>query len=272
MKNLQFGCYLPSLNQDSLVLLSLEEVRRCLKHRLDILHEVDGHTVAPYEILKASYAAWVPNFDLLDSYDVFLSYRWNKADSAFTSALFDRFSLYTISSEQRAIEVFYDRMRMQDGRNLRGDFGQALLRSTVVIPIVSYEALQRLMEHRGNTVDHLLVEWIIAMHVYLNRGNLLALQNTNTSHYILSSEYTGTQRIFPIVLGEYDEVAGTRHSFDFTILDALPRKPFLYLSLFIIFITSLIFSFLFRLYPVCFFTISKGIIASLRTTISTRIF
>jgi hypothetical protein len=72
-------------------------------------------------------------------------------------------SLFTVASTHRRIEIFLDRKRLEDGNNFQKDFLRSLASSTMVVPIISVDALQRLLVHDPSTVDNLLIEWIAAM-------------------------------------------------------------------------------------------------------------
>ncbi len=188
-----------------LTFLSLNEVQRCVKEHTDLFDDY-GSCVLNESELTQCYGSWVRVYHPLESYDVFLSYRWNDFDSPLTLGLFDRFSLFNITSLQRAVEVFLDRMRLQDGRNFRDDFGKSLAYSTVVVPIISYEALLRMMKHDPTTVDNVLVEWILALCCeaeMINREN---------------------KRIFPVMMGKMDMNIGRRKRLDFREFDQLPSK------------------------------------------------
>jgi hypothetical protein len=110
----------------------------------------------------------------------------------------DQFTNYTVVSHNfRHVDVFLDTNRLQDGRDFQADFMTALCRTSVVVLIVSTDALQRMCEVRvvedGNSrklvhfdpsaADNLLLEWTLA---------LLFLHNLGA---------TSIQRVYPLFFG-----------------------------------------------------------------------
>lgn len=122
-----------------------------------------GRTLMSAAQIKANYGMWLQIYDLREHYDVFISYRWGPYDSSFTHALFDMFTHFSVSESTRPIEVFLDHKRLQDGRKLSSDFAAALTHSLIAVPIVSYDALTRMMTHSPAMVDNVLLEWIIIL-------------------------------------------------------------------------------------------------------------
>ena len=117
-----------------------------------------GRRLNPSE-LSVHFEPWLKEPKLLDQYDVFISYRWSERDTSFTQALYDRFSLFCIGSNDRSIEIFLDTARLEIGRNFRSDFAKSLIHSTVVMPIVTSESLKRMVDytHDVDVVDNVLV-------------------------------------------------------------------------------------------------------------------
>jgi hypothetical protein len=63
---------------------------------------------------------------------------------------------------ERQVQVFLDRHRLEDGRRFDKGFVKALLKSTVVVPIVSCAALQKMASlNMDSPIDNLFVEWVI---------------------------------------------------------------------------------------------------------------
>lgn len=127
-------------------------------------------------------------YDVFILPQVFISYRWGEYDGNFVSALFDMFSNFTFGQENRSVEVFLDKKRLQEGRKFDADFAVALTRSVVVVPIVSNDSLHRLLSHDPSSVDNMLLEWIMSMQCYANPAG-------------------ATKAIFPFAFGSrrYDE-------------------------------------------------------------------
>jgi hypothetical protein len=188
-----------------LTFFSLSEVQRCVKERTEFFNDHDMCVASEVELTQ-QFGAWVKVYHLLKKYDVFISYRWNDFDLPMTLGLFDRFSLFNVTASQRAVEVFLDRMRLQDGRDFRDDFGKSLASSAVVVPIISSEALVRMMKHEPREVDNLLVEWILAL--------CCMAKSPKRDH----------KRLFPVMMGKMNVQTGRRKRLDFRELDHLPGK------------------------------------------------
>jgi hypothetical protein len=123
----------------------------------------------------------------LSGYDIFLSYRWNAQDSALVKCLFHEFSYYNISlGSYSPVSVFLDGRRLQDGEDFRESFVSSLLQSKIVVPVVTAEALKRMIHHNPAQIDNLLLEWILALH-------------------FSESSSTGL-KVIPIVFGSYSLV------------------------------------------------------------------
>jgi hypothetical protein len=83
-------------------------------------------------------------------------------DTKLVDGIYKKFSPNVVGAENRQIHVFLDRHCLQDGGRFDKDFAMALLKSTVVIPIVSYVALQKMVSlNKDSPIDNLLVEWVI---------------------------------------------------------------------------------------------------------------
>ena len=96
---------------------------------------------------------------LLHSYHAFISYRWSDFDTELATALFNGLTV-SVLPDGTPLDVFLDRRRLEDGRMLTTDFATALIHSTVVVPIVSFKALERMLAlvHDSN-IDNVLLEW-----------------------------------------------------------------------------------------------------------------
>mmetsp|Transcript_32255 Transcript_32255/g.53892 ORF Transcript_32255/g.53892 Transcript_32255/m.53892 type:complete len:839 (-) Transcript_32255:147-2663(-) len=122
-----------------------------------------GRTLITKKDVVAQYNPWLQLYQPRGHYDVFISYRWGNYDSAFASALFDMCTNFAIGEKRRAIEVFVDRFRLKEGRQFQSDFAAALTHSLLAVPIVSADALQKLLTHDVELVDNVLLEWIMIL-------------------------------------------------------------------------------------------------------------
>ena len=81
------------------------------------------------------------------------------------SALFDRLTLHTVGASNRSIFTFLDSVRLQLGKHFQLDFAKALVKSSVIVPIITRNALERMTvgRHDANKEDNVLVEWIMSL-------------------------------------------------------------------------------------------------------------
>ena len=149
------------------------------------------------EALKR-YSGWlihIKQCNDMEKYDVFLSYRWGIYDSPFAMMLYDSLTLHTLTYEKnRALVSFLDRMRLVKGGQFQNDFVDALLKTMVFIPIVTFDSLQAMHRHDNTKVDNVLVEWWCA---------LLCWQTQKSS----------LKAILPIMFGKHSESLGMIHIF-----------------------------------------------------------
>ena len=68
--------------------------------------------------------------------------------------------------------MFLDRNRLEEGRIFSSDFANALIKSLVVVPILSSAALDRMFDLKSDSnIDNVLLEWMLIV-VLLARGHL----------------------------------------------------------------------------------------------------
>lgn len=153
----------PSGDCKSKMFVRLNQIRQASKgHTALNLMGSSGRSLLSDQEVNALYGAWLTEFQVFDCYDVFISYRWGKHDSKFVQALFDALTLFTVQAERRAVQVFMDSRRLQEGWDFQMEFTNALVHSAVVCPIVSADALLRMQDHQSDEEDNVLLEWIIA--------------------------------------------------------------------------------------------------------------
>jgi hypothetical protein len=68
--------------------------------------------------------------------------------------------------EHRVLEVFHDIRRLHTGIDFQEGFEDALVVSTVIMPIVSKSALEKMAQHDPFKGDNVLLEWILACHLW----------------------------------------------------------------------------------------------------------
>jgi GTPase SAR1 family protein len=144
------------------LLIPLQQLRKASKGE-SMLVRKGGRALMTLPEIKSKYGQWLQLYDLREHYDVFLSYRWGRYDSEFTEQLFDVFTNLCVGASNRAVEVFLDRKRLQEGRRFKSDFAAVLTHTLVVVPVVSVDALGRMVEHDPSQVDNVLLEWIMIL-------------------------------------------------------------------------------------------------------------
>ena len=132
------------------------------------------------ECIKEVYGAWLSPETVRDSYDVFLSYRWSAHDSAFVESLYDIFTQESIGQGQdnRSVGVFLDKVCLPIGDRFDKRFVKAMINTTVVVPIVSMEALDRMQSTKfsPDIPDNVMMEWVIAQYcIAHSKGNVRAV-------------------------------------------------------------------------------------------------
>jgi hypothetical protein len=144
------------------LLIPLQQLRKAGKGE-SMLAWRGGRTLITLPEIKSKYGQWLQLYDLRERYDVFLSYRWGRHDSEFTEQLFDMFTNLSVGAQSRAVEVFLDRKRLQEGRLFKSDFAAALTRTLVLVPVLSVDAVGRMVEHDPTQSDNVLLEWIMIL-------------------------------------------------------------------------------------------------------------
>jgi hypothetical protein len=108
------------------------------------------------------FEKWLLPRGLREEYDIFISYRWTVRESGgmdteLVDSMFQAFCHELV--EQRQVHVFVDRNRLEDGRNFKTDFSQAVMHSTVLVLIVSKAALHKMLRLQEDSEDNVLFEW-----------------------------------------------------------------------------------------------------------------
>ncbi len=137
-------------------------------------------------LLSERFGTWLPPRSLLPHYDVFLSYRWGPFDSDVLEKLHDILSSAAVGAHGRRLDIFFDRVRLQmvsfgfafhcyswiclclfidsQGRRFDHDFMRALCNSNGAVPIVSKDAIKRMVAIRSDSSeDHVLMEWTLIL-------------------------------------------------------------------------------------------------------------
>ena len=80
-------------------------------------------TIEGYPFIDRQYITWIINTDLLPSYDVFISHRWNENDYKVVSEFYEAFLSHTVGSEKRNAP---DKVRLQPTLQFQEEFGKGL--------------------------------------------------------------------------------------------------------------------------------------------------
>eukprot|EP00047_Mylnosiga_fluctuans_P007769 m.4850 g.4850 ORF g.4850 m.4850 type:complete len:1245 (+) comp1947_c0_seq2:86-3820(+) len=125
-----------------------------------IVH-LEGRVV---DLADARFRPFLPVRGLQDDYDVFLSYRWD-ANSDFVAILADTLRAQRCKRTGRQLAVFHGKYALAKGRPISLDFQcTALRRTRVAVPVVSLQALLRLVNQPASKVqDNMLLEWMLML-------------------------------------------------------------------------------------------------------------
>lgn len=86
-------------------------------------------------------------------------------DTSLLQGMFDCLIGESIGSER--VEVFFDRHRLQDGQDFRESFMTAVAHSLGALPLVSADALQRMLTMTDPLcLDNVLLEWTLIRALY----------------------------------------------------------------------------------------------------------
>jgi len=174
--------------KDEDMLVPIDVVRSNVENSLPLTGAL-GRTLLTSQETKERYGPWLKMYDYLEKYDIFVSYQKGPQDKELALAMFTMLSNFSCGSELRAVEVFLDERRLQHGRRYQDDFIQSIINSTIVVPILSVDALAKLLKHDPLVVDSILLEWICAIEGY-------------------KSDDSRIKYIYPLFYGRRDPVTG----------------------------------------------------------------
>jgi serine/threonine protein kinase/GTPase SAR1 family protein len=121
------------------------------------------HRLLSSDTVQILIKPWVQVGRILESYDVYFSYRWNAFDAEFTSGLQDFLTNYSVGETHRSVVTFMDHNQVKNTQDLQTPFCRALVNSTVMVAIVSDRAIESLVHHNPSRCDNLLVEWLCGL-------------------------------------------------------------------------------------------------------------
>jgi GTPase SAR1 family protein len=94
-------------------------------------------------------------------YHCFLSYRWGAFDKRFVTALHQNLACGIVRGHK--VRVFLDDQEFQVADRFQQIFFESVLATEVFVPIVSPDALKRMVEHNPEKVDNVLLEWLTVL-------------------------------------------------------------------------------------------------------------
>jgi hypothetical protein len=158
--------------------------------------------------LMSSYKTWIDMYVSLESYDVFLSYRWLDYDKQLVNDVFEELTnRHTTGGNHRGVRVFLDSYRLPKGDSFQSEFVQGLLHSEVFVPIVSEGTLESMIKKvQEGKEDNVLIEWMMA---------LICKQFVKTCRL---------QKIFPVLVGKTEKGGDTKCG-NLFVGDVLQRLP-----------------------------------------------
>lgn len=199
----------PDQGSDESLFVPLHAVRSAVETKKGLWL---GSSLASPSQLSSRFAAFLPPKGLLPSYDIFISYRWTPkhgafcTDSEFASKLFDVVGSYAIGTRGRRPEVFLDRNRLEEGRRFDQDFMTAMANSAVVVPLVSFDALQRMLTVQPGLqrpCDNVVLEWCLVTEL---------------------QEQGRVECVLPVIIGKI-EAGIVSNIFDDDVMGRLPEVP-----------------------------------------------
>jgi hypothetical protein len=174
--------------KDEDMLVPIDVVRSTVLKVLPLTGASNRKLLTPQQ-MKERFGPWLKMYDFLEKYDIFVSYHKGPQDKELAQALFTMLSNFSCGAELRAVEVFLDERRLQNGRRSQDDFIQSIVNSTIIVPIFSFDALASIVTHDPLVVDSFLLEWICAIEGY-------------------KSDYSRIKYIYPLYNGRRDPVTG----------------------------------------------------------------
>ena len=148
-----------SESQNGFLLVNLESVRDVQldgAKPISMLHDCD---------IKGKFGPWLINTDLLPFYDVYISHclRANDADDLFLHLVKS-----VVCTEKRALQVFYEKVRLKMFGHRLKVCGKALINSSIFVTTLYNAVLQEMLNHNPNKIDNKLIEWMLALECMLD--------------------------------------------------------------------------------------------------------
>jgi hypothetical protein len=196
---------IPGVLSEQQLLIPVRKLHRCLDSHQALRANNRQRLLEPSDI-RRRYARIVPLKPELPIYDVFISYRWTRNDYDLADRLYETFSGYQVQATgagKRAVEVFLDWKRAEVGPQFIPSFSMSIPRALVGLPVVSVDALDRMLTHSSAAIDNVLLEWTVMLECFAAKR---------------------MKQIYPILLGERAAhlTAGVRDFLQDNTHDRLP--------------------------------------------------
>ena len=116
------------------------------------------------KLVRSRFEALLPALNLSGGYGAFISYRHGMFAANAAEAVYLYLTLQVLGDH--AVEVFCDSVKLKSGLSFDQSFLEAILKTLVVVPLITPDTLKRMMAKDGLLeVDHVLLEWWLAQHL-----------------------------------------------------------------------------------------------------------
>ena len=117
------------------------------------------------DYVRRFFAALLPSANLSGIYGAFLSYRHGVFASNAVEAAY-RFLTLQVLGGRVKVEVFRDSVDLKSGLSFDQSFLEAMLRTQVVVPLITPDTLARMKKPECLTeIDHVQLEWKLALYL-----------------------------------------------------------------------------------------------------------
>ena len=159
MTTLRFGTAKES--EEGFTLLNLRAIREVYLTGVPLT--VAGYAPISRHDVRCKYGLWLNHTDILPSYDAFISRTWPSDDDELIYLFYDSLLGHSVDSDNRAIQVFFDKGGSKESRKFQRAFGKGLINSTIFIPILCASTLRNLLADNPAEEDSILIECILAL-------------------------------------------------------------------------------------------------------------
>ena len=116
------------------------------------------------KLVQQRFAALLPSPNLSGIFEAFISYRHSEFAADAAEAMYRYLTRQVLDGKE--VEVFRDSVKLESGLAFDQGFLEAMLKTLVVVPLITPDTLKRMMAKEGlDEVDHVLLEWALALHL-----------------------------------------------------------------------------------------------------------